>query len=102
MFPKVDARKTGINLKKLMDRRGLTVKDVQKYLGLSTVQSIYHWLNGRCLPSVDNLYAMSELFQVPMDDLVCGNREECAPGNANERYRRLHIYCTKLNENRAA
>ena len=66
MFPTIDKRKTGIQLRKLMDDRGLSVKDVQQYLGLGSVQSVYHWLNGISLPSVDNLYALSELFQVSM------------------------------------
>lgn len=55
--------------------RGLTVKDIQEYLELSTPQSIYHWFDGRNLPTLDNLYALSELFEVPLDLLVCGNRE---------------------------
>lgn len=55
--------------------RGLTVKDIQEYLELSTPQSIYHWFDGRNLPTLDNPYALSELFEVPLDLLVCGNRE---------------------------
>ena len=46
MFPLIDKKKTGINLRRIMDERGLTVKDVQQYLGLGSVQSVYHWLNG--------------------------------------------------------
>ena len=32
MFPIIDKRKTGINIRRIMDMRGLTVKDVQEYL----------------------------------------------------------------------
>ena len=46
MFPIIDKRKTGINIRRIMDMRGLTVKDVQEYLELGSVQSIYHWING--------------------------------------------------------
>ena len=28
------------------------------------------------MPSVDNLYALSELFQVSMDEMLCGNRKK--------------------------
>ena len=38
MFPIIDKRKTGIHLRRLMDERGLAVKDIQKYLGLGSVQ----------------------------------------------------------------
>lgn len=48
-----------------MDERGFSVKDVQQYLGLGSVQSVYHWLNELSMPAVDNLYALSYLFQVP-------------------------------------
>lgn len=57
-----------------MDRRGFSVKDIQEYLGLASVQSVYHWLNGISMPTIDNLYALSELFQVTVDDMICGNK----------------------------
>lgn len=76
IVPKIDIYKTGQNIKHIMRMKGMTVKDVQEYLGLAAVQSIYHWFAGRSLPTVDNLYALSELFDVPMDVLVWGNREK--------------------------
>ncbi len=75
-FPQIDIYRTGQNIKKIMQLQNLTVKDIQRYLGFSTSQSIYHWFEGRSLPSLDNLYALSTLFRVPMDALVCGNRRE--------------------------
>ena len=62
MFPAIDKKKTGINLRLMMDERGLTVKDIQHYLNLGSVQSVYHWLNGIILPTVDKL---NELRQLP-------------------------------------
>ena len=72
--PLINMRETGANLRRIMDMRDFTVKDVQEYLGLSCVQSVYRWIKGATMPSVDNLYALSELLQVPMDALVRGNR----------------------------
>lgn len=66
--------KTGQQIRLLMEKRGVTVKDVQNALSLACVQSVYHWLDGRSMPTVDNLYALSELLKVPMDMLVCGDR----------------------------
>ncbi len=74
MYPTINMKATGIRLRQIMDQKKLTAKDVQKYLGLSCVQSIYRWLNGCSMPSVDNLYALSELFQMPIDDMIVGNR----------------------------
>ncbi len=73
-FPTIDKIKTGKQIRRLMNSLGLTVMDVQKYMGLSTQQAVYHWLNGRSLPTLDNVYALSELFKVPMDQIICGNR----------------------------
>lgn len=72
----IDMYRTGQNIKKIMRMRGLKVRDVQEYLGLAAPQSVYHWFDGRALPSVDNLYLLSELFHVPMDMLICGGRRE--------------------------
>ena len=40
MIPLINKRETGINLRRIMDAKGITVKDVQQYLELSGVQSI--------------------------------------------------------------
>ena len=74
MFPLINKRETGVNLRRIMDMRGVTAKYVQEYLGLGCVQSVYRWLDGINMPTIDNLYALSELLQVPIDALVCGNR----------------------------
>ena len=72
-FPVIDSRATGVNLRRIMDARNISVRELKDYLGLSSIQSIYHWLNGICLPSIDNLYAMSIYFRLPVDELICGS-----------------------------
>ena len=74
-YPTIDMKATGRNIKRIMRAKGISVKEVQKYLGLSAPQGIYHWLDGRSLPTVDNLYALSDLFRMPMDEIICGNRK---------------------------
>ncbi len=96
MYPIIDKRETGINIRRIMDQHKLTVKDVQQFLGLGSAQSIYHWLNGISLPTIDNLYALSELFQVPMDDLICGSRtmtkRDRQSSSVDNNIKRLHAY----------
>lgn len=70
MYPTIDKVKTGKYIRKLLKEKGITVKQVQKYLGLSCVQSVYHWLDGTTLPTLDNLYALSCLLGVSMDFMV--------------------------------
>ena len=106
MIPLINKKETGINLRRMMDKRGVTAKEVQEYLGLGCVQSVYRWTDGTNMPTIDNLYALSELLQVSIDEIVCGNRVPIANNRQLEtmdvRERRLYAYCEKLNELRAA
>ena len=79
MFPTLDAVQTGKNIHRIMKLRGITVKDVQKYLGLTCPQSVYHWLNGQSIPTIDHLYALSDFFELPIDEIVRGNRRRSLP-----------------------
>ena len=100
MIPLINKRETGINLRRIMDSRGLSAKDVQEYLGLGCVQSVYRWLDGINMPTIDNLYALSELFQLPIDAMVRGNRLPIAPSNALDI--RLYTYYKAMNALRVA
>ena len=70
----IDKVRTGQQIRLLMEKRGVTVEDVKDALSLACVQSVYHWLDGQSMPTLDNLYALSDLLKVPMDILICGNR----------------------------
>ena len=83
MFPVINKEKTGRQIRALMTIRGLSVQDVQASLSLGCVQSVYHWLDGQSLPTLDNLYGLSELLQVPMDMLVVGDRRYHPKNNMN-------------------
>lgn len=109
MFPLINKRETGVNLRRIMDMRGVTPKDVQEYLGLGCVQSVYRWIDGVNMPTIDNLYALSELLQVPIDAIVRGNRTNSAPivphiviKQPGSQESRLRAYYEKLYEKRAA
>lgn len=95
-YPVIDVYKTGQNIKHIMKMRGMAVKDIQEFLELSTPQSIYHWFSGRSLPTLDNLYAMSELFHLPVDDLISGNREFRYGQIKDAMYQRIIIYYEKI------
>ena len=100
-LPKIDMYKTGQNIKRIMLDQGMTVKDVQEYLELAAPQSVYHWFDGRSLPTVDNLYALSELFCMPIDMLVRGDRKENFYIRDHTTHRWLRIYYEKYMELRA-
>ena len=70
MFPVIDPVATGNNILQLRKKCGLTVKDLQEYFGFTEPQAIYKWQKGKTLPSVDNLYALSVLLKVSMDQII--------------------------------
>lgn len=74
-FPQIAVTETGKCIREYMEIQGLSVKDVQEYMGFAAPQAVYHWLNGRRLPTIDHLYALGELFHVPIDAILCGNRK---------------------------
>jgi len=106
MFPTINLRETGLNLHRIMDKRGITPKDIKEFLNLGSIQTVYNWCNGLNMPTVDNLYALSQLLQVPIDEIICGNRKAIMPEPIviieNPRIRRLHAYCKYLNRVLAA
>ena len=101
-YPVIDTVATGKRICFYMKRYHLSVKDLQNYLNLSSVQSIYHWLNGRCLPTVDNLYALSALFNTPIDDIIVGNKQTILKDAWFISYYRFMYYCSELPRCRAA
>ena len=76
MRPTIDYKKTGNRLKFLMNMSELTPKAIQEYVGLSCVQTIYHWISGISIPKIEHLYMLSALFNTELDMMVCGNRAE--------------------------
>ena len=69
-FPVIDPVATGENIQRLRRERGLSVRDLQAFFGFEEPQAIYKWQRGKSLPSVDNLYALSALLGVSMDDII--------------------------------
>lgn len=70
MIPAIDTKETGHKIHVLRVINGLSVRDIQDYLGFSTPQAIYKWQHGESLPTIDNLVALAKLFKVKMDDII--------------------------------
>ncbi len=76
MFPVIDPVATGENVVRLRKARGLTVRDVQNWFGFEEPQAIYKWQKGKSLPTVDNLYALGALLDVPMEEILVQQRPQ--------------------------
>ena len=80
-YPVIDVEKTGRNLQLECELREISTKELQQYLGLSSRQSIYSWFQGKALPNLDNLYALSRYLGVAMEDFVIQKKESLAEGD---------------------
>ena len=69
-MPTINMAATGINITKMRQAAGLTVKDLQQIFGFATPQAIYKWQNGTAMPTIDNLVILATLFGCKIDDLL--------------------------------
>ena len=73
-FPVIDPEATGRNILHLRREKGLSVRELQVFFHFDEPRAIYKWQSGQSLPTVDNLFALSRLLGVRMEDiLVCRN-----------------------------
>ena len=69
-YPEIDVAATGTKIRVLREQSGISVDAFARYLHLSGTRSVYYWFSGKTLPSVDNLFAMSRLFQVTINNIL--------------------------------
>lgn len=69
-IPVVNMPRTGENIRRLRKQSGMSVKNLQEVFGFATPQAIYKWQQGSSLPSIDNLLVLSNLFDVPMEEII--------------------------------
>lgn len=70
----VDVEETGKRIKSLMAENGMSAIDVQKKLNLSVPYGVYKWLYGMCLPKIDHLVILADMFDVTVDDIIVVKR----------------------------
>lgn len=66
----MDMLMTGQLIKRLVSESGCSVSELQGCLGLSCPQPIYRWFKGQAMPSIDNLYALSQVLGMHMEDML--------------------------------
>ena len=99
MYPIINKNETAERLQLLMKYNRLKPTDIQDYLGLSCVQTVYRWLDGTNIPSIDNLYALSRLFDISVDNLLDGNKENippCSLKKTNLKFLRYYEYLANI------
>ena len=68
--PRYDLTASGEKMKRIRMNKGITVRQVMDYLGLTSMQAIYKWESGNCYPQADNLLALAKLYQVSPFELM--------------------------------
>lgn len=69
-YPVIDMEATGNHIKKLRKKANFSVKELKEILGFEAVQTIYQWEKGKSLPSLENLFLLSNLFKKEINEIV--------------------------------
>ena len=85
----IDLVKTGKNIERLLSERGLTTRDVQQRMGFAERRPVYFWIQGKNLPSIDNLFILAEMLQVPIDEILIPKDEYRQQRSVNEHGRNI-------------
>ena len=100
-YPLIDAKRTGSWLRCICKCKNLTVKDIQRNLHIASNQAIYDWFNGKTLPSLNNMYALSRLVNVPMEQMLLSEKQRLSVCDlyftvTNNRMKRLLEYARRF------
>lgn len=69
-MPTIDLAATGINISRLREDAGMTVRDLQEIFGFATPQAIYKWQHGTAMPTIDNLVVLAQVLDVTIDEIL--------------------------------
>lgn len=60
----------GKNLRYYRKKRGFSVEYVKEYLRIGSKQAIYKWENGNGYPQTDTMFALMELYEIGLRELL--------------------------------
>lgn len=69
----IDMGKTGRHIRALMAEKGLNPKRVGEIMGLE-YNAPYKWVWGKCLPNAEHLVELSDLLEVPIEEILVVER----------------------------
>lgn len=65
----LDMAATGLKIARLINESGMSDKELGEKMHL-TVQSIHKWRHGKNLPDIENMYNLSRILGVKVDDFL--------------------------------
>lgn len=69
-IPIINVPTTGQKINMLRQKKGMSIKDMQKAFAFTTPNAIYKWIHGKSMPTVDNLVILAEIFDTTIDDIL--------------------------------
>ncbi len=66
----VNTELSGKKLQEAVRNSGYSIRELQDMLYLSCPNPIYKWIRGKALPSTTNLYRLSSILNIPMENLL--------------------------------
>ena len=76
--PEYDRNLIGKNLRRLREAKNLSVEEVKEYLRLGSVQAIYKYESGQSYPQTDTMFALMELYEAELNDIIREPQDEKA------------------------
>ena len=73
--PEYDKKLIGKNLRRCRQAKNLTVEQVKEYLCIGSIQAIYIWEEGKSYPQTDTMFALMELYEIGLKDLLYKEKE---------------------------
>ena len=70
IYLSIRQKETGERIKRLLAKKGYSVKDVQHAMGFENPQAVYKWISGRSLPNLDNFLILSRLLHTSIEDIL--------------------------------
>lgn len=67
---RISKKGTGKNIRKLLAEKEITVREIQEEMELDSPQAVYKWLNGKALPSLENLMTLGDILNVSMEEIL--------------------------------
>lgn len=97
-IPGIDVEASCKRIAQIIDESGFSDKSIAKMMRLS-VQAINKWRNGHNLPDIENLFILSRILGVKVDDFLV-QRESAAEvgGFPASSFRRIRAYYIRLSK----
>ena len=66
---KLDEKIVSRNVRRMIIESSLTMEDIANFLDV-TPRLLYYWQNGKRVPNIQNLYGLSQLFNVSIESIL--------------------------------